>query len=113
LAAGARHVRESAEASFVYALDIHQARGRGIHPLPSLVAPREASATAMSTARLELEMVPTLRPLEEGPTGKPTTPEGRVEMWKRRLLDLTKRNRLLNLKPSKTAIKLICPDIGA
>src|SRR3546814_6012518 len=44
---------------------------------------------------------------------KPDTPEGRLDHWKRKLLDLTKRNRLLNLKPSKTAIPLICPDPAA
>src|SRR3546814_18763117 len=41
---------------------------------------------------------------------KPDTPEGRLDHWTRKLLDLTKRNRLLNLKPSKPAIPLICPD---
>ena len=41
------------------------------------------------------------------------TPEGRLDHWKRKLLDLTKRNRLLSLKPSKTAIPLICPDPAA
>src|SRR3546814_16045551 len=44
---------------------------------------------------------------------KPDTPEGRLDHWKRKLLDLTKRNRLLNLKPPKTAIPLICPDPAA
>src|SRR5690606_15590785 len=40
----------------------------------------------------------------------PQTPAERLERWKRSLLDLSKRNRLLNLKPSATAIPIFCPD---
>ena len=35
---------------------------------------------------------------------------GRLETWKRRLLDLTLRNKLLNFKDAKKAIALECPD---
>ena len=38
------------------------------------------------------------------------TPETRVDHWQRKLLDLTKRNPLLNVKSS--ALKLYCPDLG-
>lgn len=115
LEAGTRHVREEVEDRFVYALDIKQARGRGIHPLPLLIDPLRTTAEVGAPTRdIALEAPPSLRPLEDPlDSDKPTTPEGRVEMWKRRLLDLTKRNRLLNLKPSKTAIRIICPDVGA
>src|SRR5690606_24788826 len=43
----------------------------------------------------------------------PETPQTRLDHWQRKLLDLTKRNRLLNLKKSKTAISLVChaPDV--
>lgn len=44
---------------------------------------------------------------------RPDTPETRLDQWKRKLLDLTKRNRLLNLKSSKTAIRLYCSDPAA
>ena len=43
----------------------------------------------------------------------PNTPETRLDHWKRKLLDLTKRNRLLNLKLSRTAVRLICPNPAA
>lgn len=42
--------------------------------------------------------------------GTEDTPETRLDRWRRKLLDLTKRNRLLNLKPTKTAIRLISPN---
>ncbi len=114
LEAGARHIKEEVEQDFVYALDIKQARGRGIHPLPLLGDPRRTStATAQPRAELALQAPPALRPVEESIlSDKPSTPEGRIDRWKRRLLDLTKRNRLLNLRPSKTAIRIICPDVG-
>src|SRR5690606_32543741 len=41
------------------------------------------------------------------------TPEERLDRWKRSLLDLSKRNRLLNLKLSATAIPIFCPDPAA
>lgn len=115
LEAGTRHIREEAEDHFVYALDVKQARGRGIHPLPMLIDQlRTSTDTTTTTADLPLELPPVLRPVEEAAeSSKPTTPDGRVDLWKRRLLDLTKRNRLLNLKSSKTAIRIISPDIGA
>ncbi len=40
----------------------------------------------------------------------PTTAEGRLVRWQRKLLDLTTRNRLLNIKPGASAVRLICPD---
>ncbi len=38
------------------------------------------------------------------------TPKDRLEKWKTRLLDLTRRNRLLNLKETATSLRLFCPD---
>lgn len=37
--------------------------------------------------------------------------ETRVDTWKRKLLDLTKRNKLLNLSSNAVALKLFCPDL--
>ncbi|CAA0095891.1 ATP-dependent RecD-like DNA helicase [BD1-7 clade bacterium] len=41
-----------------------------------------------------------------------TSPEARVENWKRQLLDLTMRNRLLNTTARSRAIVLECYDLG-
>jgi hypothetical protein len=41
---------------------------------------------------------------------KDERPLDRLESWKRSLLDLTLRNRLLNFKESKTTIAIECPD---
>ncbi len=112
-------IAEDREAEFVYAVDIKQARGRQITPLPSLV-PTLAAPGAGAEIEAEVAVLPALDPtpdlpgfdLGTEPTPEPDTPATRVEAWKRKLLDLTKRNRLLNLKPSATAIPIFCPDTG-
>lgn len=43
---------------------------------------------------------------------KPTTPEGRIDRWHRKLLDLTLRNRLLNFKSTKQTIPFLCPELS-
>ncbi|NDB22208.1 MAG: DUF4011 domain-containing protein, partial [Proteobacteria bacterium] len=45
--------------------------------------------------------------------GDAEQPAGRLERWKRRLLDLSMRNKLLNFKVGKGTIELLCPDAGA
>ena len=37
---------------------------------------------------------------------------GEIEMWQRKLLDLTLRNPLLNFKTTLTNIPIVCPDPG-
>ncbi|OJY64453.1 MAG: hypothetical protein BGP12_15215 [Rhodospirillales bacterium 70-18] len=106
-----RRIGEEREADFVYALDVKQARGRGIRPL----AQQDRAAAAQEAPEppvLIAEEPPELPgfDLGIGDDKAPETPAERVEQWQRKLLDLTKRNRLLNLRPSATAIPLFCPD---
>lgn len=108
-------IAEEREAQFVYALDIRQARGRYIKPLAIELEVNPADPEATGGQMLGLQAAPELPPfdlgLDDGPL--PDSPETRIDHWKRKLLDLTKRNRLLNLKPSKTAIRMVCPDPAA
>ena len=111
-----RQIAEDREQEFVYAIDIKQARTRQIGPLPSkgTTADADASAYGASASIIPaIEGPPDDLPgfdfgLETAPP--PDTAEGRLDNWKRKLLDLSKRNRLLNLRPSKTAIQIFCPD---
>ncbi len=108
---GSRRISESAESEFVYAMDLKRARSQQITPLGSTV---ETSPTGepdeQNGPTLGFEAAPALPGFDLGldDDPPPDTPETRLDHWKRRLLDLTKRNRLLNLKPSKTAIRLLC-----
>jgi len=106
-----RRIAEDREQEFVYALDVKQARGRGIHPLAQHNAP-VTGANLDDVGILIVEVPPELPgfDLGIGEPVAPTTAAERIDLWKRKLLDLTKRNRLLNLCPSATAIPIFCPD---
>lgn len=111
---GKRQVSEAHESAFIYAIDIRQARGRDIQPLSSLTSGLGAHSGAVDSSRAAppLDEAPDL-PLFDSDTiveEAPQTPAERLDRWKRSLLDLSKRNRLLNLKPSATAIPIFCPD---
>jgi very-short-patch-repair endonuclease len=109
---GAQQIRPELDDDFVLALDVRQARARQILPVPAeLERPAHGEQTRFVSP--PLDTAPSLGGFTQadGPD-IPDTPQGRLDAWKRRLLDLTKRNRLLNLKPSKTAIRLLCADAG-
>lgn len=109
-----RQIAEEHDAAFIYALDVYQARKRGIQPLSSLAEVGDGDATA-PTAALPLDIPPDDLPPFEQPDDldlSEKTPEERLATWKRNLLDLSRRNRLLNVKPSSTALPIFCPDPG-
>ena len=104
-------------AVFQYALDVAMARKARIRPLPfrgGRVQAEGEAAVEMPAAPSDLTAVvapfvpsldvPVAAPKDSGPQ--------RLERWKRRLLDLTRRNRLLNFKESKKSLRLLCPDLG-
>jgi len=112
-----RQIVEEREADFIFAIDVKQARAHQITPLV-ILAPGGASTELPGSIDVEasgavpFESPPELPAFDFGLDGGevPSTPEGRVDQWQRKLLDLTKRNRLLNLRPSTTAIPIFCPD---
>ncbi len=108
---GKRRVSEAHEDDFVYAIDIRLARGREIQPLASTVTGLP-SGPVIEVSEAPFDEAPDLPPFETGTVlnDTPQTPAERLDRWKRSLLDLSKRNRLLNLKPSATAIPIFCPD---
>lgn len=112
-AAGQDHLDD--ETSFQYAVDIRRSRELQIKPLPSRSNVVENPILVASEVAPAIEAMPPLPALD--PASMPATeldsvdtPEGRVARWKSKLLDLTLRNRLLNFKPVKTSLRLICPD---
>ncbi|MES2259746.1 MAG: DUF3320 domain-containing protein [Pseudomonadota bacterium] len=114
--AGSEHLNESD--SFQYAIDIRRAREWQIRPLPTRSSADDAPLALPDAAPPAIEDMPALPPLDPAflpatQSSTPDTPEGRLAKWKSRLLDLTLRNRLLNFKPAKTTLRLVCPDPGA
>lgn len=80
-------------------------------------------AVGPASTRLGSPPVPVEQALEEAPPlpdfgnpdpeeKRPETPQGRLDRWKRKLLDLTSRNPLLNHRAPKTSLRIICPEPG-
>jgi very-short-patch-repair endonuclease len=111
-----RHLLE--EDTFLYAVDIHMARGVQIKPLPSRTSLVRAGEAADVDAPEQIEPTPSLPPLDPAflapiELANDDTPGGRLAKWKGKLLDLTLRNKLLNFKPTKASLQLVAPDLGA
>jgi very-short-patch-repair endonuclease len=107
-----RRIAEEREDEFVYAIDIRQARGRGIHPIAEQGEPQHAVDPENVGPPIVETPPDDLGDVDFGVDSDPPpeTAAERVEQWKRRLLDLSKRNRLLNLRDSGMAIPIFCPD---
>ncbi len=110
-------LKEENEDQFVYAIDIARARGLQIQPLSTSGNLETSSLSEAETTEN------TLPPLDQPPElpefaleteidTSALTPVERLDRWKRSLLDLSKRNRLLNLRKSLTAISIFCTDLG-
>ena len=111
---GERQVAEAREAEFVMAVDVRRARLQRIRPLAlaEAAAPPSAKVAPEAPGAAErLEEAPALGGFDLAePEAAPTTPEGRLDRWRRKLLDLTTRNRLLNVTLGPNALRLLCPE---
>jgi hypothetical protein len=113
--AGAAHVEPGKDADFEGLIDIHRARQRRILPLASAATGYAFQAEPAGSAAIappEMEDAPPLRDdvqaAEEPP---PATAEDRLARWRKRLLDLSGRNRLLNLPASGRQVLWVdCPE---
>ncbi|MBS1001350.1 DUF3320 domain-containing protein [Acetobacter persici] len=114
--ASLRHAGEDEENTFREIIDIHRARLRRIHPLSCTLPtdlPDGPGETVEPEAALPVfEAAPMLREdTQEIEEDKPATPADRLQRWCNRLLDMSGRNRLLNLPRSdKQLIVIDCPN---
>lgn len=110
--AGAKLIAENATSPFELAVDVKRARSAKIRPLDlsgsgePTIAPSGAPSVSHEVGEI---------PKFEEELDKPREPISersldRLEVWKRNLLDLTLRNRLLNFKDAKSTIAIECPD---
>jgi very-short-patch-repair endonuclease len=109
IALARRQIAEDAEAPFQMAIDLRRARLQKIRPL-GLSTPGAAPGADAPVAAEGLEAAPALPAFDVEVTEAPTTASGRILQWQRKLLNLTTSNTLLNLRDSKSAVKLLCPD---
>lgn len=108
------------EDRFLCAIDIRRARKGRIRPLPELAArPHGHEQMEVPGPKAPHPRVPDVSGLqtwthqetaEPGPDGE--TPVTRLDRWRRKLLDLSLRNRLLNFRDTKKTLQLLCPDPG-
>ena len=114
--AGGARVTADNDAAFEAIIDVQRARQRRIRPLSSSsdgysFNPGAVEATDGPVTLQHDEPPPLREDPDDLPEATPTTPEGRLERWRKRLLDLTGRNRLLNLQINgKQALPIDCPD---
>ena len=106
------YLSEASERLFDSAIDIRRSRFASITPLASH---QVGNATMADTDTIEAPPLPpdphfNLLPSEETSEDN-KTPEGRIDRWQKKLLDLTLRNKLINFKDNKQSIPLLSPNL--
>ncbi|MCG7928936.1 MAG: DUF3320 domain-containing protein [Candidatus Thiodiazotropha lotti] len=116
VSAAAETINIEYDSTFNAAVDIRRARAHRISPLGLKQATETPVEGDSSIGHFEqqLEESPVLPDFDEGmeTDSVPETPEGRLDRWQRKLLDLSARNPLLNHRSTKTSLQIICPDPG-
>ena len=108
-----RKISENQEHKFSFAIDIKQARTRKISPIYFTDSKDHDLAEKNVKQEISLPLPPVLPPVTIKDENKcDLTSETRVEQWRRHLLDLSKRNSLLNINKRRLAFEIMCPNLG-
>ncbi len=114
--AAARTKHLNIDDEFQCAVDIFRARKSGIRPLPLR---RSVNGLELDPVEHDVEKLgpEEMRSLQEevdlSALDSAGTQSGRVRRWTQKLLDLSLRNRLLNVRDTKQIIPVACTDITA
>ncbi|WFU20729.1 DUF3320 domain-containing protein [Bradyrhizobium sp. CB3481] len=105
-------IAEDAASPFELAIDVRRARSAKIRPLDlsGSAEPAIRPVTASAAAQEVGEVPQFEEDLDKRREPVPEKNLDRLEIWKRNLLDLSLKNRLLNFKDSKSTIAIDCPD---
>ena len=104
--------RQVNDEDFIMAIDLRRARMQRIKPL-ALSGQRfqlDQSVAEHPAAADALEEAPLLPGFDVEISIEPDSPTSKLNLWQRKLLDLTTRNRLLHLPDGAKCVRLICPD---
>lgn len=107
------------ESAFRCVLDIRRARKSRIRPLPLRIEHSSAPPETATESTIDPAIAPTINlpnfitQHEQQPETVAETPATRLDRWKRKLLDLTLNNRLLNFRDSKKNLPILCPELGS
>jgi hypothetical protein len=108
---GAAHIEEGAEAPLEVAVDVSRARTAQIRPLD--LGDGAASAPVPGAEGPELDLgIEEAPPFPEDIIVREVEDQNvdRLERWKRKLLDLTLRNKMLNFKDGAKSVRIECPE---
>jgi hypothetical protein len=109
---GLKHLQDDDE--FTLAVDIKRSRIEQIRPLPSKSGTVTSQNRAFEKNAVSIENPPELPPLDSDATiiedNIVSTPQGRLNRWKAKLLDLTLRNKQINFKENKLTLPLYVPS---
>lgn len=105
-----KKITEERAADFVMAIDIHRARLQKIRPLNSLSGNGEVFSPSEWEAAEAFETAPVLPAFDVERPESDAIAKDRLTSWQRKLLELTPRNRLLNLPAKSKQVPLICSD---
>lgn len=109
-----RSMQRSHDETFAVAVDIARCRIAEVKPLAAHARYTDGKVEepADSIAPVPLPAMPDFSMVQIEETEiKPVTPQGRIERWRRKLLDLSARNRLLNFRETKQSIPFLCPNV--
>ena len=103
------------EAHFRAAFDVRLARQSGIRPIPTRVngifeMPKVAPVDPRTREVDPVDVTNVASPLETDPDAEPLNL--RLERWKRKLLDLSLRNKLINFKATAKMLKVLGADLA-
>lgn len=95
------------EDSFDSVLDVNRAHWEGIRPIPARIVRDNVLTVVIDNG----PSAPPVIERRDSATRKllPESVPGRIQSWKNSLLDLSFRNRLLNLSPRRNGIQIVAP----
>jgi hypothetical protein len=102
-------------------IDVTRARKSQIRPLPTRAGVGEVAKqpqiveqprSVTSGAPIDTSFIPQVSTDIDSAISEETT-TSRLDRWKRKLLDLTMNNRLLNFRETKKTLPILCPDLAS
>ncbi len=108
-----KQISEEVERDFVYVVDLKQSRSRQINPIDFGAGEALAQSERLEKQEVNLPPPPVLPPVNDQELeGEDLSPYDRVDLWRRKLLDLSKRNKLLNIRQRSMGFKIFSPDLS-
>lgn len=99
-------------AEFVFFVDVQRARFGGVRPLPLRIATSAGWEIEEVTQAERSNLSPSEFAVEQKLTYADRIDVSKQRLWERKLLDLTLRNSLLNVRMTKSVIQFITTDTG-